>query len=122
MSELKAFFPKHLVERPDGNGLIPHAKLFEEFYPDQIKNFPATEEERKKMPNLLYWRRYGDYKPTAICGPPITASEERKMVLEKIVKRDTKKGLAKTRKDVKSGSQKKIQTFFAKKGQKAKKK
>ena len=95
---------------------ITRASMFHQLFPDQIKDFPATEEERMRMPNLLFWRQYGTYKPESVCGAEITASEEWALMKNRIEKKEQRKHLAQTRKDIKEGKQPKLTAFFQRGG------
>ena len=94
------------------NKFISRASTFEEYFPHLIQKIQATEKDKKKMPHLLYWIRYGEYKPEPVFGPPLTTKEEWHLATDRISRKEVREVLVKTKKEVSNGTQSTIHSFF----------
>ena len=91
---------------------ISRESVFHQQFPDQIVDLAPTEKEKKRMPHLLYWRKFGNYKAEPVFGPAITPQEEWKLVGERVDKKRQREHIAQTKKEVKEGKQRKLTAFF----------
>lgn len=101
-----------MKDDPNPCGYISQHTYYMEYFPERIKRIPASEKDKEKMPNILYWVQYGDGKPVAWTGPPITAKEEREQIIKRVKRKKEREDLAATRRDIRDGKQAKIDSFF----------
>lgn len=83
--------------------------------PVYINRFGASDTDKKRIPNILYWQQQDHGEPYPVLGPPVTPKEEYQQMLERRERKKQRNGLAATRKEINNGDQAQIKDFFPKK-------
>jgi len=88
--------------------------------PPTHRSVTLTKRQRYDFPNMVSFMQptSDDNLAYAIYGPPVTKEETNQRITEWHKKKTTKEELAKTRKDIKAGKVKKIESYFKKQGNK----